>query len=169
MKARGNKFMLAKLNRFMFDLPIIWFVLLIVLGTFLFVMPLDLFLPAIKQHPIKEEPGIIQVVLGVFAAPLYETLIFQVFLFWILSCIPLIKDRDYLIILIAAIIFGLNHPNGITSIVATAIIGILFNYAYWVYQKKNEKIKVTISAFGIVFCIHVLHNFIVFIASVLNK
>ncbi|MGH0526503.1 CPBP family glutamic-type intramembrane protease [Bacillus cereus] len=161
--------MLEKLNRFMFDLPIIWFILLIVLGTFLVVMPLDLFLPAIKQHPIKEESVVIQFLVGVFAAPLYETLIFQVFLFWILSYIPLIKDRDYFTILIAAIIFGLNHLNGITSIVATAMIGILFNYAYWVYQKKNEKVKITISAFGIVFFIHVLHNFIVFIASVLNK
>ncbi len=129
--------MLEKLNRFMFDLPIIWFVLLIVFGSFLLVMPLDLFLPAIKQHPIKEEPAIIQILVGVFAAPVYETVIFQVFLFWVLSCIPLIKDRDYLIILIASIIFGLIHSDGITYIVATAIIGVLYNYAYWVYQKKE--------------------------------
>lgn len=128
--------MLEKLNRFMFDLPIIWFVLLIVFGSFLLVMPLDLFLPAIKQHPIKEEPAIIQILVGVFAAPVYETVIFQVFLFWVLSCIPLIKDRDYLIILIASIIFGLIHSDGITYIVATAIIGVLYNYAYWVYQKE---------------------------------
>lgn len=93
-------------------------------------------LPAIKQHPIKEEPAIIQILVGVFAAPVYETVIFQVFLFWVLSCIPLIKDRDYLIILIASIIFGLIHSDGITYIVATAIIGVLYNYAYWVYQKE---------------------------------
>ncbi|KXI55851.1 CAAX protease, partial [Bacillus cereus] len=119
--------MLEKLNRFMFDLPIIWFVLLMVLGSFLLVMPLDLFLPAIKQHPIKEEPAIIQILVGVFAAPVYETVIFQVFLFWVLSCISLIKDRDFLIILIASIIFGLIHSDGITYIVATAIIGVLYN------------------------------------------
>ncbi|WP_436866963.1 CPBP family glutamic-type intramembrane protease [Bacillus fungorum] len=157
--------MLEKLNRFMFDLSIIWFVLLIVLGSFLLVMPLDLFLPAIKQHPIKEEPAIIQILVGVFAAPVYETVIFQVFLFWVLSCIPLIKDRDYLIILIASIIFGLSHSDGITYIVATAIIGVLYNYAYWVYQKKNEKVEVTISAFWIVVLIHSLHNAIAVIAS----
>jgi hypothetical protein len=143
--------MLAKLNKFMFNLPVIWFVLLIVLGTFLVVIPLDLFLPPLKQHPIKEEPAIIQILVGVFAAPIYETVIYQVFLFWVLSCIPFIKDFDYLIILIASIIFGLSHPEGITYIVATAIIGVLYNYAYWVYQKKNEKVKVTISAFWIVF------------------
>ena len=156
--------MLEKLNRFMFDLPIIWFVLLMVLGSFLLVMPLDLFLPAIKQHPIKEEPAIIQILVGVFAAPVYETVIFQVFLFWVLSCISLIKDRDFLIILIASIIFGLIHSDGITYIVATAIIGVLYNYAYWVYQKKNEKVEITISAFWIVVLIHSLHNAIVFIA-----
>ncbi|MBO1582849.1 CPBP family intramembrane glutamic endopeptidase [Bacillus sp. XF8] len=158
--------MLAKLNRFMFALPKTWFVLLIVLGTFLFVIPLDLFLPEIKQHPIKEESVIIQVLLGVFAAPIYETLIFQVFLFWVLSCIPFIKDRSYLIILIASIIFGLSHLNGITYVVATAVIGLLYNYAFWVYRKKNEKVKTTISAFGIVFGIHLLHNLIVVIAII---
>ncbi|MDA2124478.1 CPBP family glutamic-type intramembrane protease [Bacillus cereus] len=157
--------MLEKLNKFMFALPVIWFVLLILLGTFLFVIPLDLFLPEVKPHPIKEAPVVLQILLGVFAAPLYETFIFQVFLFWVLSCIPLIKDRDYLIILIASIIFGLSHSDGITYIVATAIIGVLYNYAYWVYQKKNEKVVVTISAFWIVFLIHSLHNSIVLIAS----
>ena len=93
-------------------------------------------LPPLKQHPIKEEPAIIQILVGVFAAPIYETVIYQVFLFWVLSCIPFIKDFDYLIILIASIIFGLSHPEGITYIVATAIIGVLYNYAYWVYQKE---------------------------------
>ena len=130
--------MLEKLNRFMFDLPIIWFVLLIVFGSFLLVMPLDLFLPAIKQHPIKEEPAIIQILVGVFAAPVYESVIFQVFLFWVLSCIPLIKDRDYLIILIASIIFGLIHSDGITYIVATAIIEYYITMLIG-YIKKNEK------------------------------
>ncbi|MDG1601546.1 CPBP family intramembrane metalloprotease, partial [Bacillus paranthracis] len=43
---------------------------------------------------------------------------------------------------------------------------VLYNYAYWVYQKKNEKVKVTISAFWIVFLIHSLHNSIVVIANV---
>ncbi|MBE5107223.1 CPBP family intramembrane metalloprotease [Bacillus thuringiensis] len=156
--------MLEKLNKFMFALPVIWFVLLIVLGSFLLVIPLDLFLPSIKQHPIKEEPAIIQILVGVFAAPVYETVIFQVFLFWVLSCIPLIKDRDYFILLIASIMFGLSHSDGITYIVATAIIGVLYNYAYWVYQKKNEKVEVTISAFWIVVLIHSLHNAIAVIA-----
>ncbi|MDA1570553.1 CPBP family glutamic-type intramembrane protease, partial [Bacillus cereus] len=67
-------------------------------------------------------------------------------------------------ILIASIIFGLSHSDGITYIVVTAIIGVLYNYAYWVYQKKNEKVEITISAFWIVVLIHSLHNAIVFIA-----
>lgn len=48
-------------------------------------------------------------------------------------------------------IFELNHPNGITYIGGTAIINLLYNYAYWVYQKKNDKYQVTPSAFGVVF------------------
>ncbi|MEH7623785.1 CPBP family intramembrane glutamic endopeptidase, partial [Bacillus thuringiensis] len=110
-------------------------------------------------------PLILQVLLGVLAAPIYETVVFQVFLFWLLSWIPYIKNRDYLIILIASIIFGLNHQYGITYIVGTTIIGLLYNYAYWVYKKKNEKYQVTMPAFGVVFLIHLLHNSIAFIAS----
>ena len=41
--------MLAKINKFMFDLPVVWFILLILLGSFLFAMPLDLFLPEIEK------------------------------------------------------------------------------------------------------------------------
>ncbi|MEQ3595087.1 CPBP family intramembrane glutamic endopeptidase [Bacillus albus] len=149
----------------MFTLPTISFVFLILLGTFLFVIPLDLFLPEIQKNPITEAPLILQVLLGVLAAPIYETIVFQVFLFWILSWIPYIKNRDYLIILMASIIFGLNHQYGITYIVGTTIIGLLYNYAYWVYKKKNEKYQVTLPAFWVVFLIHLLHNSIAFIAS----
>lgn len=149
----------------MFTLPTISFIFLILLGSFLFVIPLDLFLPEIQKNPITEAPLILQVLLGVLAAPIYETVVFQVFLFWLLSWIPYIKNRDYLIILIASIIFGLNHQYGITYIVGTTIIGLLYNYAYWVYKKKNEKYQVTMPAFGVVFLIHLLHNSIAFIAS----
>ncbi|WP_100616777.1 CPBP family intramembrane glutamic endopeptidase [Bacillus cereus] len=160
--------MLKKINRFMFTLPTISFIFLILLGSFLFVIPLDLFLPEIQKNPITEAPLILQVLLGVLAAPIYETIVFQVFLFWLLSWIPYIKNHDYLIILIASIIFGLNHPYGITYIVGTTIIGLLYNYAYWVYKKKNEKYQVTMSAFGVVFLIHLLHNSVTFIASNLS-
>ncbi|WP_242785678.1 CPBP family intramembrane glutamic endopeptidase [Bacillus cereus] len=149
----------------MFTLPTISFIFLILLGSFLFVIPLDLFLPEIQKNPITEAPLILQVLLGVLAAPIYETVVFQVFLFWLLSWIPYIKNRDYLIILIASIIFGLNHQYGITYIVGTTIIGLLYNYAYWVYKKKNEKYQVTMPAFWVVFLIHLLHNSIAFIAS----
>ncbi|PEI87966.1 CPBP family glutamic-type intramembrane protease [Bacillus toyonensis] len=94
---------------------------------------------------------VLLILLGVLAISIVETVIFQVFLFWVLSWFPFIKNRDYLIILIASMIFGLNHPNDITYIGGTAIINFLYNYAYWVYQKKNDKYQVTPSAFGVIF------------------
>ncbi|HDR4513339.1 CPBP family glutamic-type intramembrane protease [Bacillus paranthracis] len=150
--------MLGKMNRFMSDLPGIWFVLLIVIWTFLIAMPLDWFLPEVQKNPLMQGPIILQFLVGIIFAPIFETLVFQVLLFWILSYIPFIRNHDYLIILIASIIFGLNHQFGITYIIGTSLIGLLYNYAYWVYQKKNEKVKSTISAFWIVFWIHLLHN-----------
>lgn len=76
------------------------------------------------------EVFVLLILLGVLAISIVETVIFQVFLFWVLSWVPFIKNWDYLIILIASMIFGLNHPNGITYIVGTAIIGLLYNDAY---------------------------------------
>ncbi|EEM92329.1 MULTISPECIES: CPBP family glutamic-type intramembrane protease [Bacillus cereus group] len=157
--------MLKKINRFMFSLSTIWFILFILLGTFLVIIPLNLFLPEIQKNPIMEDSIIVQILLGVVVGPIYETFIFQVFLFWVLSFIPFIKDRDYLIILIASIVFGLNHFYGITYVVGTTMIGFLYNYCYWVYQKKNEKNQVKLSAIGIVFIIHLLHNVITIIAA----
>lgn len=41
--------MLKKINRFMFSLSTIWFILFILLGTFLVIIPLNLFLPEIQK------------------------------------------------------------------------------------------------------------------------
>ena len=40
------------------------------------------------------------------------------------------------------------------------VTGILYNYAYLIYYKKNEKAYVTISGFWIVFWIHEIDNII---------
>ncbi len=89
--------MLAKINKFMFDLPVVWFILLILLGSFLFAMPLDLFLPEIEKNPIMEQPIIIEILAGIVAAPIFETIVFQVFIFWILSFIPFLRIMIFLL------------------------------------------------------------------------
>lgn len=131
------------------------------IATFVIIIPLDFILPKISKNPVTQETVLLQIILAVCWAPLSETLVFQVFLFWILRCLPWIREKDILIIVIASIIFGLSHQFGITYIVGVVLIGLLYNYAYWLYEKAD----VMMSAFWVVFWIHLLHNLITLLIS----
>ncbi|HDX9588787.1 TPA: CPBP family intramembrane metalloprotease [Bacillus pseudomycoides] len=157
--------MATQINRYLWNLKTPWFIILMTIATFVIIIPLDFILPEISKNPVTQETVLLQIILAVFWAPLSETLIFQVFLFWILRCIPWIREKDILIIVIASIIFGLSHQFGIIYIVGVVLIGLLYNYAYWLYEKKNEKADVTMSAFWVVFWIHLLHNLITLLIS----
>ncbi|WP_319805977.1 type II CAAX prenyl endopeptidase Rce1 family protein, partial [Bacillus cereus] len=93
------------------------FILIIVILSYLITRPFTLSLPEIQSHPSQNEPIYHQILSVLIIAPIVETLIFQVFLFWILRCIPWIRKHDLLMILIAALMFGLYHPFGITYII----------------------------------------------------
>lgn len=152
--------MIKTIHKFFWDLRPVSFILVMSILTFLVTIPFTLLLPELQSHPSNNESIYLQILSVIIIAPLLETLIFQVFLFWILRFIPWIRKYDILIILISSVIFGLNHPFGITYIICTAVIGICYNYAYWIYYKKNEKAYVTMSEFWIVFWIHEIHNIV---------
>ncbi len=152
--------MIKKIHRFFVNLHPISFILVMVILSYLITRPFILLLPEIQSNPSQNEPIYLQILSVLIIAPIVETLIFQVFLFWILRCIPWIREHDLLIILIAALMFGLYHPFGITYIICITVTGILYNYAYLIYYKKNEKAYVTVSGFWIVFWIHEIDNII---------
>lgn len=157
--------MTTQINRYLWNLKTPLFIILMTIATFVIVIPVIYILPELSKHPITQENIVLQIIAALLWAPLSETLIFQVFLFWAFRCIPWIREKDILIIVIASIIFGIYHPFGITYIVGVALIGLLYNYAYWMYEKKNEKANVTMSAFWVVFWIHSLHNLISLLLS----
>ncbi|PFZ83457.1 CPBP family glutamic-type intramembrane protease [Bacillus wiedmannii] len=150
--------MIKNIHEFLWKLKTLQFILTMTILSFLITIPFTLLLPPLQNHPSNEDSIFIQILSVLIIAPLIETLIFQKFLFWIMQMIPWIRKYDILVITIPAIIFGLNHQFGITYIICTTIVGMLYNYAYWIYQKKNTENYIVMSAFWTVFWIHELHN-----------
>nr|WP_244525460.1 CPBP family glutamic-type intramembrane protease [Bacillus sp. 166amftsu] len=130
--------------------------------SFLITIPLNLFLPPSQANPSINESIIEHIFLVLIIAPFLETILFQKILFFILQITPYISERNILIILISSIIFGLNHQFDITYIIAATLMGLVFNYSYFIYQQKNYNDSQSMSAFWIVFWIHELHNAIAF-------
>ncbi|WP_257131275.1 CPBP family glutamic-type intramembrane protease [Bacillus wiedmannii] len=69
------------------------------------------------------------------------------------------------IIFISACIFGLSRSFGYTYMLHAGIMGWAFAYSYWHYTQKKENGHTKISAFKIVWSIHILHNIVVFLAK----
>lgn len=84
-------------------------------------------------------------------APLIETLINQHWIIRFLSSRDCLKGKEVKIALISALIFGAGHFYSLAYIL---VLGLLFAYAYIVYQDKK------FSAFWVVFWIHCIRNFI---------
>lgn len=89
-------------------------------------------------------------------APLIETLINQHWIIRFLSSRDCLKGKEVKIALISALIFGAGHFYSLAYILFGFVLGLLFAYAYIVYQDKK------FSAYWIVFWIHCIRNFISF-------
>ncbi|PEC62499.1 CPBP family intramembrane metalloprotease [Bacillus toyonensis] len=99
---------------------------------------------------------------GIVIAPLLETALYQMFIFWILKLIPGMEKYNKSIIFISAIIFGLSHDFSYIYILYAYIMGFVFAYSYWTYTRKYENGHTKFPPFWTVWCIHVLHNIVVF-------
>jgi hypothetical protein len=101
-------------------------------------------------------------VMAVLLAPLFETLIFQNFLYFLLKIKA--KQSSSVYITISAILFGCLHAKSHWSIIPLSIIvGLIFNSIYvTVREYVNEK-----KAFWIIVYIHLFVNLFSFILKYL--
>lgn len=74
---------------------------------------------------------------AVIAAPLYETLLFQMLPFFVLHRFATFRRNRWAIVLISAMIFGSLHYYSAMYIIATMIIGALMMYGYIVKWRRN--------------------------------
>jgi hypothetical protein len=96
-------------------------------------------------------------VVAIIIAPLLETLIYQYAVIKLLRKVKILKNNNYIIILICSILFGLSHTYSLSYVINTTIIGIILAYSFITYEKKG------IPPFLIVCAIHSLRNLFSFV------
>ncbi len=110
--------------------------------------------------PSIEEYGIAKMILfGVLIVPMVETLLFQALPFGILSGMGFFRRHKWLIILISAVLFSVEHVYSVQYMIYTFIGGIWFMYAYLISPRGQRIWRV--------FATHALVNGIITLIEVL--
>ncbi|UFI00544.1 type II CAAX prenyl endopeptidase Rce1 family protein [Bacillus toyonensis] len=154
--------MIQQTQHYFYHLKTQWFILFMTFASFLLPLPTSFLPGGLQKNPIEDEYMWIQILDGIVIAPLLETALYQMFIFWILKLIPGMEKYNKSIIFISAIIFGLSHNFSYIYILYACIMGFVFAYSYWTYTRKYENGHTKFPPFWIVWCIHVLHNIVVF-------
>lgn len=76
---------------------------------------------------------------AVFLAPVLETLMNQVFVYWLLSKIAYFRSRPWLIVFISAVLFGMMHWYNLGYIIFAFTLGLLFMCIYMYYLPNYSK------------------------------
>ncbi|MDA2157702.1 CPBP family intramembrane glutamic endopeptidase [Bacillus cereus group sp. Bc253] len=130
--------MIQKIQHYLYHSKAPWFILVMTFASFLLPMPTSFLPGGIQKNPIEDENLSVQIVDGIVIAPLIETALYQMFVFWILRLIPGMETYNKSIIFISACIFGLSHSFGYTYMLHAGIMGLVFAYSYWNYTQKKE-------------------------------
>lgn len=160
--------LLHRLDEFLTSLSVIKFIIIItsgmILGSFIFgvvsfvISNVFCGTETISVEPhLTQESFVTQFIYAVILAPLLETFLFQMCVIKILRKIN--KLNNSIVVIISALIFGLQHFYSLEYILNTTIAGIFLAYAFITYEKKK------LLPFCVVCIIHSLRNFISLIIS----
>ncbi|OJX87682.1 MAG: hypothetical protein BGP01_03690 [Paludibacter sp. 47-17] len=115
-----------------------------------------------SEPPSLTNRGILgMIVKGLIIAPLLETLIYQQFIYYILSKLSFLKNQTLLICIVSGIVFGLAHTYSLIYMIQTSLIGFVFMYAFLIHIKNLNK------SFWLVTFIHFMVNLSVFLEQLL--
>ena len=153
---------IKKTDEFLKNLSTLKFIITITFCTFLVSLAFGclvsiLNVPISDTDVISNSSFIEQFIVTVIIAPLIETLINQYAIIKILRKLNILENRNLIIILISAILFGLGHTYNLQYVIHTFFIGILLAYSFVIYEKKES------SPFWTVCAIHSLRNLTIFI------
>jgi len=151
-----------KLSEKLFHLPFVGFVFVILILSYVLVLPFALFDDGMA-HPISERHIAYQIITGCLLAPVLETLLFQVLPIHIFTK-KWIKNRT-LAIFISGALFGLTHYYSWQYILWTCVIGLLYAWAYLNYHERQGFKKV----FWAITIAHALRNTVALVAGVLSQ
>jgi membrane protease YdiL (CAAX protease family) len=96
---------------------------------------------------------VLDLLIAVMVAPLFETLLFQSLIIEIICKIIKRPRKNICIAVIASsLAFALNHTYSISYVIITFFIGIIFALTYYLGRYRKE------SAILLVFIIHAMYN-----------
>lgn len=154
------KKLFKSIHNYLQELSTIKFIVTMVLLTYLAIIP---FIPLFSLYekyigkmgePINIVTATLlwKIINGSILTPILETFIFQYTIIEILSSIKILKEKNIVIVMVSAVLFGISHPYSYLYIFYAFIIGLLLAYSYLIYKKKK------FSAFWVVFWIHCIRN-----------
>jgi uncharacterized protein len=112
-----------------------------------------------RTYPLNQK--YFQIIISVLVAPFFETWTAQSLPYKLLNKLTFFKKRNYLILLISAVFFGLNHYYSLYYMIYGFILGIVIMYAYMSRIKTDKK------TFYLIVITHGLFNLIVFLKSLM--
>lgn len=94
---------------------------------------------------------------SVITAPVLETLIFQIFIYWCTS--KLISNKKYFLMIYlisSSLLFAISHYYSVSYLLYTICCGAVLSYSYFIFKERKE------NAFVLTVLIHSIFNFILF-------
>ncbi|WP_171597614.1 CPBP family glutamic-type intramembrane protease [Marinifilum caeruleilacunae] len=98
---------------------------------------------------------------SVIAAPVLETLIFQMFIYWSIS--KLISSKKFFLVIYlisSSLLFAISHYYSISYVFYAICCGLVLSYSYFIFKEREE------NAFVFTVLIHSIFNFILFVIGV---
>lgn len=111
-----------------------------------------------SQFPGEQDKRILFFI-SVFCAPLFETWIAQYLPYTLLNKVKYFRERSFLILLISALFFGLNHFYSLFYMIYGFLGGVVLMYGYMVRIKSDNK------TFYLIASCHALVNLGVYIKN----
>ena len=116
----------------------------------------SLLFPNQLEHSISKLPPYESFAAAIVFAPFFETLIFQLLLFFAGEKLRLSNSH---IVIISSILFALSHHTSFAYVVVALLSGLFYNIVYLHIKEKYE----TVVAFFFIVGIHAIYNFVVWL------
>jgi hypothetical protein len=160
---------ILKINTFMKSVDRIWFVIILTVVGYTVSLSFDL---AVNWLNIKDiiwinypmvNADIVLAILAVTLGPLFETWLGQSLPYRLLNKVKRLRERQYLILIIAALFFGINHFYSLLYIIFGSVMGVVLMYGYMVRVKTDS------NTFYLIAITHSLLNMYGSVAVILDK
>jgi hypothetical protein len=160
---------ILKVNFFMKNVSRFWFVIILTVTGYMVSVSFNLAVTWLGINDIifikypMEDADLFIAIAAVTVGPLFETWLGQSLPYRLLNKVERFRNNQILILIIAALIFGINHFYSVLYIIFGSVMGVVLMYGYMV------RIKTDIKTFYLIAITHALLNMYSTMAIILEK